>query len=153
MPLKYISNFRRSLEILLINCKVELKLNLLSKTQNYMLPQSLYLQKTIKDYHKFLAQELKDQLIRMDIKRKVRIKIQQMSIDVFLTQIHLEFTNSLFWFIQIKIAIQKGIKQEYFLSKGTFKNYNFMIKGKNFYDQATDSDIKLYKETRKLSTG
>ena len=28
-----------------------------------------------------------------------------------------------------------------------------IISGKNFYDQAVDSDIKRYKEIRKLTTG
>ena len=31
--------------------------------------------------------------------------------------------------------------------------YNVIINGKNFYDQPIDSDIKRYKEIRKLITG
>ena len=31
-----------------------------------------------------------------------------------------------------------------------FKNYNSIINGNNFYDQAIDSNIKRYKEIRKL---
>ena len=31
------------------------------------------------------------------------------------------------------------------------KNYNVIISGINFYDQAIDSDIKQYKEIRKLT--
>ena len=74
VPLKYVSNFWRSLEISLIKCKVELKFRwrrdcvlsvlgnengyanvdsdnvfLLSKAQNYMFLSSLYQQKTIKN--------------------------------------------------------------------------------------------------------
>ena len=37
--------------------------------------------------------------------------------------------------------------------KGIIDNYNVIINGKNFYDQAIDSDIKRYKEIRKLKTG
>ena len=33
------------------------------------------------------------------------------------------------------------------------KNYNVIIKGKHFYDQAIDSNIKRHKEIRKLTTG
>ena len=33
------------------------------------------------------------------------------------------------------------------------KNYNVIINGKKFYDQQIDSDIKRYKEIRKLTTG
>ena len=32
-------------------------------------------------------------------------------------------------------------------------NYNIIIIGKNFYEQAIDSDIKRYKEIRNLTTG
>ena len=47
---------------------------------------SPYQQKTIKNYENFLAKNLKDQCIRMNIKQKVRIKIQQASIDIFLNE-------------------------------------------------------------------
>ena len=40
----------------------------------------------------------------------------------------------------------------YYLPKGIIKNYNVIINGKNFYGQAIDSDIKKYKEIRKLTT-
>ena len=41
----------------------------------------------------------------------------------------------------------------YYLPKGIIKNYNVIIIGKNFYDQAIDSGIKRYEEIRKLTTG
>ena len=40
----------------------------------------------------------------------------------------------------------------YYLLKGIIKNYNVSINEKNVYDQAIESDIKQYKETRKLAT-
>ena len=42
--------------------------------------------------------------------------------------------------------------RRYYLTKGRIKNYNVIINGKNFYDQPIDSDIKRYKEIRKLTT-
>ena len=42
---------------------------------------------------------------------------------------------------------------KYYLPKSVIKNYNVIINGKNLYDQAIDSDIKQYKEIRKLTTG
>ena len=33
------------------------------------------------------------------------------------------------------------------------QNYNVIINGKSFYDQAIHSDIKQYEEVRKLTTG
>ena len=40
-----------------------------------------------------------------------------------------------------------------YLPKGIIVNYNVIVNGKNFYEQAIDSDIKQYKEIRKLKTG
>ena len=42
--------------------------------------------------------------------------------------------------------------KRYYLPKGIIKIYNVIINGKNFYDQAIDSDIKRYEEIRKLKT-
>ena len=41
--------------------------------------------------------------------------------------------------------------RRYYLPKDVIKNYNVIIKGKNFYDQPIDSDIKRYEEIRKLT--
>ena len=59
---------------------------LILKTQNYMILQSLYQQNAIKNYQNFVAKGLKDQCIGTNIKQKTRIKIQQMSLDIFLNQ-------------------------------------------------------------------
>ena len=42
--------------------------------------------------------------------------------------------------------------RKYYLPKGIIKNYNVIINRKNFCDQATDSDVKQYKEITKLIT-
>ena len=49
------------------------------------------------------------------------IKIRQMSMDVFLNQNFYELKYCLFWFIQIKITIQKGKTKRYYLPKATNK--------------------------------
>ena len=43
-------------------------------------------QKTIKNYQNFLAEDLKDQFIGINIKQKVRINILQMNIDISMNQ-------------------------------------------------------------------
>ena len=43
--------------------------------------------------------------------------------------------------------------QKYYFAKGVNKNCNIIISGKNFYDQELDSDIKRYKENRRLTAG
>ena len=56
---------------------------LLSKTQRYY--QRYYHQETIKNYPKFLAKDLKDQFIGMNMKQK-EIKMRQMNLDIFSNQ-------------------------------------------------------------------
>ena len=46
-----------------------------------------YQQKTIENYQNFLAKNLKNKFIGMNIKQKVRLKIQQLNIDIFSNQI------------------------------------------------------------------
>ena len=58
----------------------------LSKTQNCLLLLSLYQQKAIKNYENFLVKDLKDLYIGINIKQNLRMKIQQMSIDIFRNQ-------------------------------------------------------------------
>ena len=43
--------------------------------------------------------------------------------------------------------------RRYYLPKEILDNYDVIIKGKNFYNQPIDSDIKQYEEIRKLTTG
>ena len=43
-------------------------------------------------------------------------------------------------------------KTKRYLSRSIFKNYNIIINRTNFYDRHFDSNIKQYKEIRKLST-
>ena len=51
----------------------------------FLLP--LYPQKTIKNYQNSLPTDLKDQCIEMNKKQKIKIKLQQMSIDIFSNKI------------------------------------------------------------------
>ena len=43
--------------------------------------------------------------------------------------------------------------QKHYLPDGIMKNYDGIINGKNFYDQAIDSDLKWCEEIRNLTTG
>ena len=115
VKLKYFSNFWRSLEILLINLEVELKLKwtkycvLLQNTNgnpNNIIftinDTKLYVSgvilsaREIKNYQTSLAKDLKNQFIGINIRQKVRIKIQQINLDIFSDQILLESIDYLF---------------------------------------------------------
>ena len=54
---------------------------------------SLFKPRTIKNYQDFLVKHLEDQCNIINIKQKVRIKIQQTSIDNFLNQTLYELTD------------------------------------------------------------
>ena len=43
--------------------------------------------------------------------------------------------------------------RRYYLPKSLIKNYNAIINGKNFYEQAIDTDTQRCEEIRKLTTG
>ena len=83
---------------------------LLSKAQNHMFLLSLYLEKTIKNHQNFLAKDLKDQFIGMNIKQKVRIKIRQINKGISSNLVLLELIDYLFQFIKIKMPVLKHLK-------------------------------------------
>ena len=66
---------------------------------------SLHQQKTIKTIKTFLAKDLKYQYIGMNIKQKMRTKIQQTIAEAFLNQTLWKLPDCLFLFIQTKIIV------------------------------------------------
>ena len=63
-----------------------------------------------KNCQNFLAKELKDQFIGVNIKQKVRIKIQQTNLDIFSNQTLLELIDLFFQLIQMKMPLLKDLK-------------------------------------------
>ena len=61
-----------------------------------------YQQKGIRNYQNVLTKDLNDQYIRTNIKQKMKIEIQQMSVYIVL-----------FLFIQTQMIVQKGIRVKY----------------------------------------
>ena len=60
-----------------------------------------------------------------------------MNTDIFSNRTLLELRDCPFQFIQIKITMLKDLNLN-----DVLKNYRVIINGKNFYNQAIDSDIK-----------
>ena len=54
-----------------------------------------------KNYQNFLAADFKDDFIGMNLKQKVRLKIQQMNVNIFSNQILLKLIDYLVKFIHI----------------------------------------------------
>ena len=79
--------------------------------------------------------------------------MQQMNLDIFSNR-SVGVNRLLVSVYSNEDAASKRFKaKRYYLPKGIIKNYNVIIKGKHFYDQAIDSEIKQYEENRKLTTG
>ena len=65
----------------------------------------------------------------------------------------IELTHCLFYFIEIKFIMLKDLNLKDIFYQKVLSKIKVIINGHNFYDQAIDSDINLYKEIRKLTTG
>ena len=152
MPLKYFSNFWRSLEAPLINCKIELKLKwtkycVLSATDsdndNANCTVIIFTIKDTKLYVSVITLSARDNQklskltgFERSIKQKVRIKIRQIDKDNFLNQTLL--IDYLFYFIQLKMAILKlktlkrSKAKRHYLPKDIIKSYDIIINVKTF---------------------
>ena len=179
VPLKYLSNFWRSLEMPLINCKVELSLNWI---ENCVLTTAANANKAI-----FKITDAKLYVPIVTFSAEDNAKLSQLLSE--------GFKRSIYWNkykvidnIVVEIATNNGEKhirelldsswqgvkrlfvlaynnnegnnqvsvdsyKKYFLPRVKIENCNIQIDGKNFYDQPTNDSIKQYDKIRKISTG
>ena len=168
VPLKYLNNFWRSLEMPLINCKVELSLKWI---ENCILSSS-------GTAATFKITDTKLYVPIVTLKTEDNSKLSELLND--------EFKRSIYWnkykviddiLVQIATAHEEkyirelldwsyqGVKRlfdlaynntegdnkvsvdtfkKYFLPRVKIENYNVEIDGRNFYDQPTNDSIKQY---------
>ena len=83
-----------------------------------------------KNHQNFLTKDLKDQLIAMNIKQKVRIKIRQINIDIFLKRI-LVGVDRLFILVYTNESnnAERFNDGKYYLLKDVITNYAIVING------------------------
>ena len=167
MPLKYLSNFWRSLEAALINCKIELKL----KWTTYCVlsvadsdndnANCTVIISTIKDTKLYvpvitLSARDNEKLSKFigferSIKQKLRIKIRQINKDSFLNQTLL--IDYLFYFFQLKMAnlklktLKRFKAKRHYLPKDIIKSYDIIVNVKIF---GTKQLIMIYNNVNKL---
>ena len=167
VPLKYLSNFWRSLEMLLINCKVEFSLEwyeecILStsgtaatfKITDAKLYVPIVTLKT-EDNTKLLK------LLREGFKRpiywnKYKIIFKNYNDEYIRERLDANFRGVNKSFV-LPYTSGDNITNEssyknYFLPRVKIENYNIEIYGRNFYDQSINDSIKQYDEIRKIST-
>ena len=182
LPLKYLSNFWRSLEMPLINCKVYLELNwiedcILSSAGDSAkfaitdaklhVPIVTLSTKDSANLTKQLNEGFKRSVYWNSYETKPAKVIEQGKNIYELLNASFQGVKRLFvlaYFIAAPaegnnppppVDETAGIKnnKKYFLPRGEIKNYNVLIDRRNFYDQSINDLIKQYDEVRKVSTG
>ena len=175
VPLKYLSNFWRSLEMPLINCKVYLELNwiedcILSSAGDSAkfaitdaklhVPIVTLSTKDSANLTKQLNEGFKRSVYWNSYETKPAKVIEQGKNIYELLNASFQGVKRLFVFAYFIAAgndadQEAGIKdnKKYFLPRGEIKNYNVLIDGRNFYDQPINDIIKQYDKVRKVSTG
>ena len=173
VPLKYLTNFWRLLEMPLINCKVYLKLNWIEDCIFSNAENSAKFKITDSKFHvSIVTSSTKDNVnltkqLSDGFKRSVYwnsyqttpAKVIEKGENIYeLLSARFQDVRRLFvlvYFIPAGAANNEACiknNKKYFLPRGEIKNYNVLIDGRNFYDQSINKLIKLYDEVRKVST-
>ena len=182
VPLKYLSNFWRSLEMPLINCKVHLELDWakdcvvstnadarfnITKTKLYVPIVTLSSKDNVK-----LVKLLDKRFKRLVYWNEYKTKIQARNLDNnSLTRFPLDasfqgvrrlfvlaFNNTTVNVPNNPInntnnRVLRNSHTKYFLPRVNITNYNVLIDGRNFYDQPINDLVKQYDKIRKTATG
>ena len=166
VPLKYLSNFWRTLEMPLINCKVNLILTWsstcvstnsrgaatfeITDTKLYVPVVTLSTQENAK-----LLQQLKSGFKRVinwnKYLSKPELLAQNRNLN-YLVESSIQGVNGLFVLV-FEDDAQRPSHSNYFLPNVEIKDYNIMINGDNFFDQPIKNNKVTYEIIRKIATG
>ena len=169
VPLKYLSNFWRTLEMPLINCEVNLILKwsstcvlistnvqnqdatfTITDTKRYLPIVTLSTQENTK-----LLQQLKSGFKRVinwnKYLSKPELLAQNSSLN-HLVEPSFQGVNRLF-VLAFESDDNRTSSDEYYLPTVEIKDYNIMINGENFFDQPIKNNKVTYENIRKIATG
>ena len=181
VPLKYINNFFRSLEMPLINCKISLELTwtkdcLLSNNAGDGGDASFKIKNTVlyvpivtlstKD-NVSLTKQLNEGLKRSVYWNEYKSEINASDSKDTFTKLSLDPSfqgvNRLFVLAfnnttnndntDTANRVKKDSHRKYFLPRVEITDYNVSIDGRNFYDQAIKDQIRKYDEISRIATG
>ena len=182
VPLKYLSNFCRSLEMALINCKIYFELNWAKDCVMSTIADTTFNITNTKLYVPIVTLSSKDnvklvKLLEEGFKRPVywneyQTKIETKNLDNNnLTRFPLDasfqgvrrlfvlaFNNTTVTVPNKPInnannRVLRNSHTKYFLPRVNITNYNVLIDGRNFYDQPINDLVKQYDKIRKTATG
>ena len=171
VPLKYLSNFFRSLEMPLINCKIKLNLTwkkecvlstddgnavfIINDTKMYVLVVTLS-----KEDNKDFIEQKNEGFQRSVYWNEYETKEINENADANVIQyINLDPSfqgvNRLFVMAYNRANGQptRNGQQKYYLKRIDLEKYNVIIDGRNFYDNPIESDIEKYRELKKVMIG
>ena len=165
VPLKYLSNFWRTLEMPLINCEVNLILTWskdcvissatgetkfkITETKLYVPVVTLSTQDNAK-----LLQQLKSGFKRTINWNKYESNIKTFAQNRYLNHlINPSFQGVNRLFVLSFENENDTTSHSTYIPKVEIKYYNVMIDGNNFFDQHINSDLKTYENIRRIATG
>ena len=181
VPLKYLSNFWRSSETPLINCKIYLELNWtkdcvmsnitdtefkITNTKFYVPIVTLSSKDNVK-FVKLLEEGLKIPIYWNEQQTKIETRnlddnnLTRFSLDASFQGVRrffvLAFNNNTDndpnnSIKNINNRVLRNSNTKYFLPRVNITNYNVLIDGRNFYDQPINDSVKQYNEIRKTTT-
>ena len=131
-----------------------LMLYLLLMIQNYTFQLLLCQKKVIKILLNNKIMDFNDLFIGMNIKQNKKMKMQMLIMLIPLINLDPSFqgVNRLFLMAYDRAAGQatRNGQRKYYLPRIDLKKYNVIIDGRNFYDNPIESDIKKYRELKKV---
>ena len=170
VPLKYLSNFFRSLEMPLINCKIHLELNWtrncvlsiadgnggdvsfkITETKLYVPIVTLTTKDNV-DLTKQLNEGFKRSVYWNKYKSKIETKAaDNNNVTRFLLDASFQGVNRLFVLAFNNIdndvnEVKRNSYKKHFLPRVDITKYNVLIDGRNFYDQPISDQIRKYDE-------
>ena len=171
VPLKYLSNFFRSLEMPLINCKI--KLNLTWKKECVLSTDAGNAVFIINDTKMYVPVVT---LPKEDNKDFIEQQNKGLQRSIYWNEYKTKEINenadaNVFRYVNLDPSFQ-GVKrlfvmaynrangqptrngqQKYYLPRIDLEKYNVIIDGRNFYDNPIESDIEKYRELKKVMIG
>ena len=171
VPLKYLSNFFRSLEMSLINCKIKLNLTwkkecvlstgaaeavfIINDTKLYVPVVTLskednkdFIEQQNKGFPRSIYwNEYKTQEVNEDADANV---FKYINLDPSFQGVNRLFVMS---YNRVDDQPTKNGQRKYYLPRISLNKYNVIIYGRNFYDNKIESDIEKYRELKKVMIG
>ena len=176
IPLKYLSNFWRSLEMHLINCKVELSLKWYERCLLTAATTATFKITDAKRYVPIVTLSVEDntklsKLLNEGFKRPIYwnkykvipskiVEIADVNEEKYIRELLDSSCQGVKRLFVLAFDNKAGNNQvsvdsykKYFLPRVKIGNYNIEVDGRNFYDEPINDSIRQCDEIRKVSTG